>query len=98
MKVEFANADLDRLETDGSFTAGLAPAVARMYRKRLQAIRSAPDERDFYALKSLHFEKLRGNRQHQHSMRLNAQFRLILEMRDDAPGKRVRIVAVEDYH
>jgi toxin HigB-1 len=98
MDVEFATDDLDRLETDPAFHMGLPPAVVKAYRRRLQGIRAAPDERDFYALKSLHFEKLRGQRRHQHSMRLNDQFRLILELVAIGPRKRVRIISVEDYH
>jgi toxin HigB-1 len=98
MDVEFATVDLDRLEIDPAFSMGLPPAVVKAYRRRLQGIRAAPDERDFYALKSLHFEKLKGQRQHQHSMRLNDQFRLILELVATGPRKRVRIVSVEDYH
>ena len=98
MDVQFADRDLDRLETDLEFDAGLAGPVVTAYRKRLQSIRAAPDERDFYMMKSWHFEKLRGNRQHQHSMRLNRQFRLILELLGTGPSKQVRIVGIEDYH
>lgn len=98
MDITFADDDLDRLETDPSFDMGLAEGVVRAYRKRLQIIRSAADERDFYALKSLHFEKLKGKRQHQHSIRLNGQFRLVLELDRGKGSKRVTIVGVEDYH
>jgi len=98
MDVEFATDDLDRLEVDPAFNMGLPTAVVKAYRRRLQGIRAAPDERDFYALKSLHFEKLKGQRRHQHSMRLNDQFRLVLELVATGPRKQVRIVGVEDYH
>lgn len=77
---------------------GLAAPLVTAYRRRLQVIRAARDERDFYAMKSWRFEKLKGNRQHQHSMRLNNQFRLILELVGAGPSKQVRIVAIEDYH
>lgn len=73
MDVEFDDDDLDRLETDPLFTAGLSNEVVRAYRKRMQQIRAFLDERDFYALKSLHFEKLKGNRGNQYSVRLNKQ-------------------------
>jgi len=56
------------------------------------------DEREFYALKSLHFEKLKGDRAHQRSMRLNSQWRLILEFEEDSDGKIAVIVSIEDYH
>jgi proteic killer suppression protein len=64
----------------------------------MQQIRSAMDERDFYALKSLRFEKLQGKRQHQRSIRINDQWRLILEIVGEAPKKTVWIIGIEDYH
>ena len=52
----------------------------------------------FYNLKSLHFEKLKGDRTHQHSMRLNKQWRLIIELEGVAPNKLVAVISIEDYH
>jgi toxin HigB-1 len=98
MDVAFEDNYLDRLEIDRMFDGGYSPAVVKAYRKRMQVIRAAPDERDFYALKSLHYEKLKGDRSHQHSMRLNDQWRLILELRGEVPNKVVVIVSIEDYH
>ena len=48
MEVEFANDGLDRLETDRDFTAGLSKEIVRGFRKAMQAIRAATDERDLY--------------------------------------------------
>lgn len=96
--MEFSDPDLDRLETDPAFTMKLAPGIVKAYRMRLQGIRSAPDERDLYALRSWHFEKLQGSRQHQYSMRLNKQYRLILEISGSGNDKRIHIVGIEDYH
>lgn len=98
MEVEFDDDDLDRLETDARFSAGWPAGVVSTYRKRLQLIRSAPDERDFYQLKSLRFEKLKGNRAHQHSMRLNDQYRLIVQLKGKGADKVIRVVGIEDYH
>lgn len=98
MDVRFADDDLDRLETDPAFSMGLADALVRAYRRRMQAIRAAVDERDFREYKSWHFERLKGNRKHQHSIRLNRQFRLILEFERTSSGKAVVIVAIVDYH
>lgn len=98
MEVAFADPDLDRLETDPSFGMGLPPGVVKAYRKRLQGIRAARDERDFYAMRSWRFEKLKGQRQEEHSMRLNDQFRLILSFTGTGPEKWVRIIGIEDYH
>ena len=98
MRVEFASAELDRLETDSGFDMGLSQALVGMFRRRLQFIRDAADERDFYSLKSLHFEKLKGKRKTQHSLRLNDQFRLVLELKGTGREKYVLIIAVVDYH
>ena len=98
MEVRFGDASLDRLETDPAYTGGHPPEIVRVFRLRMQMIRAASDERAFYALKSLHFEKLKGNRAHQYSMRLNRQWRLILEFDDSGTAKIVCIVAIEDYH
>ena len=96
MDIEFANADLDRLETDPKFTGGYGPEIIRGFRKAMQSIRAAHDERDLYASRGLGFEKLKGQRQHQCSARLNKQWRLILEL--TGPPKKVRVIGVEDYH
>ena len=98
MEVRFADARLDRLETDRKYDAGFSQAVVKAFRKRMQLIRSALDERVFYQLKSLHFEKMEGDRSHQHSMRLNDQWRLIIEFERSVPNKVVVVVSIEDYH
>jgi toxin HigB-1 len=98
MEVRFGDPDLDRLDFDPRYDARLPPAIVRMYRKRIQQIRAARDERDFYQLKSLHFERLKGGDRQIHSMRLNDQYRLLVRLCGEAPNKVVWIVAVKDYH
>ena len=98
MKVDYKNADLERMEADKAFTARFEAAIVRSFRMRMQYIRNAKDERDLYAMKSFHFEKLKGDRQHQRSIRLNNKWRLILEIRDDHNGNITTIVDIEDYH
>jgi proteic killer suppression protein len=98
MEVDFADDSLDRLETHLQFDGGFERVAVKGFRKVMQAIRAASDERDFYAMKSLHFEKLEGKRSHQRSMRLTKKWRLILELTGEAPKKVVRIIGIEDYH
>jgi proteic killer suppression protein len=98
MEVEFDDDDLDRLETDAQFTAGFSQEIVRAFRKRMQQIRAFRDERDFSSVRSLNFEKLKGNREGQHSIRLNLQWRLILEVRGDHPCKVIGIIEIVDYH
>jgi toxin HigB-1 len=98
MEVEFADDDLDKLETDPSFNGGHSKAIVRAFRKRLQLIRAALDERVFYSMRSLSFEKLKGARSRQYSMRLNDQWRLILEIKKGNPKNTIVVVGIEDYH
>ena len=98
MDVEFADDDLDRLETDRGFSAGFDRDVVKALRKVMQLIRNAPDERDFYALKRLHFEKLKGERSRQRPVRLNKKWRLVFELFGEAPDKTVVVLKIEDYH
>jgi toxin HigB-1 len=99
MDIRFADDRLSRLESDRTFRTGeFGDEVVRSFRKKLQFIRAAVDERDLYQMKSLHFEKLKGERAHQRSMRLNKQWRLILELASEASGRVVVVVSIEDYH
>jgi proteic killer suppression protein len=97
MDILFRDAALDSLETEPG-DAGWPSGVVQVYRKRIAMIRAADDERVFYSLKSLHYEKLKGNRKHQRSMKLNNQWRLILEFEGEGVNKVVWVVAIEDYH
>ena len=97
-EVWFKDESLDRLEKDANYDAGYSAAVVKAFRKRMQYIRAATDERDFYAMKSFGFEKLKGKRSNQYSIRLNDQWRLILEIDGEGPDRKLAIIGVEDYH
>ena len=97
METRFRKDSLGGLETEKD--DGSRPrAVVKAYRKRIQQIRAVHDERVFRTMKSVRFEKLKGKRKHQWSMRLNDQWRLILEFEGQGADKVVWIVAIEDYH
>lgn len=98
MDVRYRDGRLEKMESDKDFDGGYQLGIAKIFRKRIQYIRAAADERDFYSLRSLNYEKLKGDRSHQHSMRLNDQWRLIIELEGEAPSKTVVVVQIEDYH
>ena len=98
MEVEFDDASLADLEVNAQATAGHGDAVDKGFRKKMQVLRAAVDERDLWALRSLRFEKLKGERSHQHSLRINDQWRIVIELRKESGRTRVAIVSVEDYH
>lgn len=98
MNLDFEKPEYERLWRDPTYNAGFDPAIVKKFRQRVQQIEAAIDERTFYNMKSLHFEKLSGNRTGQYSMRLNMQWRLILKIEENNEGKLVVIVSIVDYH
>ncbi|GAB3710906.1 type II toxin-antitoxin system RelE/ParE family toxin [Corynebacterium nasicanis] len=63
-----------------------------------EVIKSSADERDLRAMKSLHLEKLSGDRAGTFSIRLNRKYRLILRFDTDEVGRLVVILEMLDYH
>ena len=98
MQLEFRDSSLAQLAYEAEFDGGYDRAIVRAFRKRVQAIDAARDERDLRAVKGNHFEKLKGDRSHQYSLRLNGQWRLIIELQDREGHKACVLVAIEDYH
>lgn len=99
MEVEFEDDDLDRLETDAKFSAGFDQAIVKGFRRRMQNIRAAMDERDLRAIKGNHFEKLSGDRKGQFSLIITGNWRLIVELIKHRDEKtKVRVIEIVDYH
>lgn len=71
--------------------------MADIFIKRVRTIEAATDERDLRALKSLHFEKLKGGKD-RYSMRLNDAWRLILTFEKDKDGKIVVIIEINNHY
>lgn len=100
MRFVFANKKLEQLYTTGSGGSKYPPEVIDAFFDKMAVIRAARDENDLRAIKSLHFEKLQGERglRGERSIRLNRQFRLILRLETDEQGKLVCIISIGDYH
>lgn len=98
MRFFFANNKLERLYIEERGARRYPREVVEAFFEVMNVIDSARDERDLYALKGLRYEKLKGSRSHQRSIRLNDQFRLILERETDAQGRYFWIIQIEDYH
>ena len=98
MEIRYLDAELARLETDARFAAEYGTSVVRGFRKVVAFIRAASDERDLYAMKSLHFEKMEGNKKNQRSLRLNKQWRLFVRIETEGGRKVVTVIAIDDPH
>lgn len=98
MRFRFENRKLEELYTSEVGARKYPTAVVDAFFDVMAVIANAPDERDLYALKSLHFEALKGTRAGERSLRLNKQFRLIVRLERDQEGSLVLVIKIEDYH
>jgi len=72
--------------------------LVRAYRKQVGLLAEVSGEAELRNFKSLRLEKLKGDRAGKHSIRLNEQWRLILQFRTDDDGKSVVVIEIVDYH
>ena len=94
----FADLTLGLIETDEAGQTKLPVAVIKSARRKLTVLRAAPDDRSLRNWKSLHYEKLKGDRAGLRSIRVNEKYRMVFAIDDDARPPTVTVVAIEDYH
>jgi proteic killer suppression protein len=101
MHARHDDAELEKAETDPNYNGGLDLKLVRALRKVMNIIRNhAQNETQLIAFRGLNFEQLKGKRSHQHSLKLNDQWRLIVEIeKRPGPNNNVCVVkGIEDYH
>ena len=98
MDVEIGDAKLALIETDRAAQTKLPVSVIKSARRKLTVIRAAPDERTLRNWKSLHYEKLSGDREGQRSIRLNEQWRMIFTLDSNHQPPKVNVLEITDYH
>lgn len=98
MKIVFADEALGLIETEEAGATRLPVAVIKSARRKLTVLRAAIDDRSLRNWKSLHYEKLRGNRDGQRSIRLNDQYRMVFELDEETSPQTATIISIEDYH
>jgi len=98
MEVVYEDERLSRVETDQAAETKLPISVIMSCRRKLVVIRAAPDERTLRNWKSLHFEKLKTDRQGQYSIRLNDQWRLVFRLDDSVKPLKFIVLEIADYH
>lgn len=98
MEVRFAKDELEALEEGDNCDGKFSDAIVKKFGRIVLFIRSAANEHDFRAMRSLNFEKLKGKRSGECSFRINDQWRLIVEIEQKSEGNVVVIKDIEDYH
>lgn len=98
MKVRYGDEDLSLVETNQAHRLRLPVDVVQVARRRIRFLRQARDERDLYAMASLHYEKLSGDREGQRSIRVNKQWRIVLEIDRDCDPLEVVILEINNHY
>lgn len=99
MRLQFDDDELRRLyEEPGFVIKRFGSDVTKAFRKKVGFLAAAESELDLRNYRALHYEKLRGDRVGQHSIRLNQQWRLILRVEADEEGRLLIVVEIIDYH
>lgn len=98
MRIVFDDDELASIETDEAGLTRLPVGVIKSARRKLTVLRAAIDDRSLRNWKSLHYEKLRGDREGQRSIRLNDQYRMVFELDEETEPQTITILKIEDYH
>ena len=98
MDLVFADEALALIETERAGETRLPVAVIKSARRKLTVLRAAPDDRSLRNWKSLHYEKLKGKREGERSIRLNDKYRMVFSLDEVADPHTITILSIEDYH
>ncbi|MGF1623356.1 MAG: type II toxin-antitoxin system RelE/ParE family toxin [Alphaproteobacteria bacterium] len=98
MEIEFADDSLAQIETSEAGATGLPVALIKSVRRKLTVMRAASDDRALRNWKSLHYEKLKGDREGQRSVRVNDKYRIVFTLDSEAKPQKITILSIEDYH
>jgi proteic killer suppression protein len=101
METRHDDPDLEAAETDPDYRGQLDAKLVRALVKVMNIVRNfVQNETQLRGFRGLKFEPLKRERSHQHSLRLNDQWRLIVEI-EKRPGPNSNVLVVkeiDDYH
>ena len=89
----FASKETEKI-FQGEVSRKLPPDIQRTARRKLLFLDAAEDLQDMQAVPGNRFEKLKGDRAGQYSIRINDQWRICFEW----AGNKAQNVEIVDYH
>lgn len=95
MLFEFDNNELVKIYETGR--GSYPPEIIKAFFKKIQLIKNAKNENDLRKIKSNHFEKMEGYK-NRYSLRLNLQYRLIIELLKDGIYKIILIKEISNHY
>lgn len=99
LKLVFADSDLERLYYEPGFhLLRYGPDLVKAYRRKVTLLGAVCSSLELRQHRALHLEKLQGDLADLYSIRLNKQWRLILNITTDERGEVVIVLEIRDYH
>lgn len=99
MRIVFVDPALRRLYEDASYgPPRYDRELIRAFRKRVQLLGAVSNEVELRSFRSARFEKLKGDRGDQYSIRVHHQWRLVLQFRTEDDGRVAVVIELVDYH
>lgn len=89
----FADKEAEKI-FNRDFSRKLPADIQRIARRKLEILDAAENLNDLRVPPSNRLEKLKGRRTHQHSIRINDQWRICFEWRDENAFE----IEIVDYH
>ena len=83
---------------EGKLARKFPSQVVEKFFSVMEIVTSVDSTAQLRQFRGLNYERLKGKRKGQHSMRLNEQFRLIVNESKDQDGQLLLIVEITDYH
>jgi toxin HigB-1 len=98
LKIQFHRKKEEELYLHEKGAHKYPPGIVDTFFAVMTIIKAAKDEQDFYTVRSLKAEKLKGERKGQWSVRLNKQWRCIVVISGDEQDCCAEIIEIVDYH
>lgn len=98
MNVVFRDRQLATIESDEATKLKLPISLIKAARRKLVFVRAAPDERTLRNWRSLHYEKLAGDRKGLKSIRINDKWRIVFDLDNKTTPPTFIVINIENYH
>lgn len=95
MKIEFEKEYLEQLYTEGKAKGKkyrFQPSIISRYKQTIDKLRVADNVEDLYPIKSLNYEKLKGDKRGLESVRVTQQYRI--EFKSTTTGEEPDVITI----
>jgi toxin HigB-1 len=98
MKITFRREGLSIVRTSRAGELQLPISVIKSCQQKMVFLEAAPSERSLRNWASLHYEKLKGEREGQRSIKLNKGWRLVFELDESTTPPTIVVLEIGNHY